>query len=91
MHAVVVRVSIDAERGDEALKNLNETVLPMARQSPGFKAGYWTRSPDGSKGCSMEIFESEKDAQAFSENLKMPPGAPTTLESIELMEVVGSA
>jgi hypothetical protein len=91
MHAVVVQVTIDNERGDEAIKTLNDTVVPMAQQSPGFKAGYWTRSPDGSKGCSMEIFESEKDARAFTEALQIPPGAPTTIDSMDVMEVVASA
>jgi hypothetical protein len=91
MHAVVVRVSIDPKRGDEALKALNDVVVPLAQQTPGFKAGYWARSADGSSGCSMEIFESEKDAQAFVGSLQMPPDAPTTIDSVELMEVVASA
>ena len=91
MHAVVVRVNIDTARGDEAVKMLNEMVVPMSRQAPGFKAGYWTRSADGSKGWSIEVFESEPDARAFSESVKTAPNAPASIESVEVMDVTASA
>ena len=62
MHAVLVKVSIsDVE---DSVKELRETVVPRISQSPGFVAGYWTRSEDGSNGRSMIVFESEENAQA---------------------------
>jgi hypothetical protein len=51
MHAVVVKVSINDF--DRARQFLTEQVVPRASQAPGFVAGYWTRSEDGSAGLSM--------------------------------------
>ncbi|MBV9098533.1 MAG: hypothetical protein JO079_10790, partial [Frankiaceae bacterium] len=46
MHAVVVRVSItDVE---SSRRQLNEVVVPLVKQAPGFHAGYWTAPPGGS-------------------------------------------
>ena len=89
MHAVVVRVSIsDVE---SAQKGLEETVVPRVSQAPGFVAGYWTRSDDGSNGQSMIVFESEDAARAVAERLgtHMPDGV--TLDGAEVREVVASA
>lgn len=89
MHAVVVRVSIsDVE---SAQKGLEETVVPRVSQAPGFVAGYWTRSDDGSNGQSMIVFESEDAARAAAERLgaHMPDGV--TMDGAEVREVVASA
>ena len=89
MHAVAVRVSIsDVESAQKALK---ETVVPRVSGAPGFVAGYWTRSEDGSNGQSMIVFESEDAARSVAERLgtDMPEGV--TLESAEVREVVASA
>ena len=67
MHAVVVRVSIsDIET---AQKGLAEMVVPRVSQAPGFVAGYWTRSDDGSNGQSMVVFESEDAARAGADRI----------------------
>ena len=60
MHAVLVKVSISDFEG--SVKELRETVVPRISQLPGFVAGYWTRSSDGSNGRSMLVFESEEAA-----------------------------
>jgi hypothetical protein len=89
MHAVAVRVSIsDVE---SAQKELKERVVPRVSGAPGFVAGYWTRSDDGSNGQSMLVFESEDAARAVAGQLgtDMPDGV--TLESAEVREVVASA
>jgi hypothetical protein len=89
MHAVAVRVSIsDVE---SAQKELKEKVVPRVSGAPGFVAGYWTRSDDGSNGQSMLVFESEDAARAVAGRLgaDMPEGV--TLESAEVREVVASA
>ena len=89
MYAVVVRVSIsDVET---AQKGLEEMVVPRVSQAPGFVAGYWTRSDDGSNGQSMLVFESEDAARTVAERLgdNVPEGV--TLESAEVREVVASA
>lgn len=87
MHAVVVRVRVnDVERAQEELRS---RLVPMVSQSPGFVAGYWTRSGDG--GLSMIVFESEDAARQMAE--RVPQGMPenVTLEDVEVREVVASA
>lgn len=89
MHAVLVKVSIsDLEGSQEALR---ETVVPRVSQSPGFIAGYWTRSQDGSNGRSMLVFDSEENARAAAERIgaNVPDGV--TFESAEVREVVANA
>ncbi len=89
MHAVVVRVSINAP--DNAQKELNERVVPAVSQAPGFVAGYWTRADDGSNGQSMLVFESEDAARNAAERIpgQVPQGV--TLESAEVREVIANA
>jgi hypothetical protein len=91
MHAVVVHLSIDPSRGDEAVQTLHSFVVPMATQAKGFNAGYWVRSDDGTKGMSLEVFESEADAREFAANASTPPGAPATIDSVDVMEVMAKA
>ena len=89
MHAVVVKVSIsDVE---SAQKELEEAVVPRVKQVPGFVAGYWTRSDDGSNGRSMIVFESEEAARTAAGRIgeNVPEGV--TFESAEVREVVASA
>jgi hypothetical protein len=89
MHAVAVRVSIsDVESAQKALK---ETVVPSVSGAPGFVAGYWTRSDDGSNGQSMLVFESEEAARALADRLGAVVPVGVTLESAEVREVVASA
>jgi hypothetical protein len=88
MHAVVVRVTIsDRETAEKALR---EEVVPRVSQSPGFVAGYWTRS-DRPDGLSMIVFESEDAARAAAD--RIPQGMPdaVTLEGVEVREVVQHA
>jgi hypothetical protein len=91
MHAVVVRVSISDF--ESARKGLEEQVVPRASQAPGFVAGYWTRSDDGTNGLSMLLFESGDNAQAAELMIREGVGRPeaVTLESVEIREVIAHA
>ena len=40
---------------ETAQKGLQEIVVPRVSQAPGFVAGYWTRSDDGSNGQRREL------------------------------------
>ncbi len=89
MHGLVVEVSIDQSRGDEALKLLNEVVVPAVSSAPGLVAAYWLGGPDAGRGTSVVIFESEGAAQQAAESGPRPPeGAPVTVTRVEVMEVV---
>ena len=91
MHAVVVRVSIgDAEIAEQGLR---EKLVPAVSSAPGFVAGYWTRSDDGSNGLSMLVFESEDAARAVADRFRGRTIIPETVEvsRIEVREVVANA
>ena len=89
MHAVLVKVSISDVEG--AQEQLRQTVVPRVSQMPGFVAGYWTRSEDGSNGRSMIVFESEQDARAAAERVSANVPEGVTFESAEVREVVANA
>ncbi len=87
MHAVVVKVTVqDAEQAQAELQN---QVVPMVSQLPGFVAGYWTRS--GDTGLSMVIFDSEEAARQMADRVPQTVPEFVTFESAEVREVVASA
>jgi len=91
MHAVVVRVTItDFEA---ARKGLQEEIVPRASSAPGFVAGYWTRSEDGTNGVSMVVFDSEEGARKASEMIRSMADQRegVTLDDVDVREVVASA
>ena len=86
MHAVFVTVTV--EDHEAAQENLREDVVPRVSQAPGFVAGYWL-APEGDRGNSIVVFESEEAARSAAENLQPPP--QVTIESIEVREVIAHA
>ena len=87
MYAVVVNVTLrDVEA---AQKELQEEVVPRAKQAPGFVTGYWTRKDN--TGLSMVIFESEEQAQAMGERLPTMVPEHVTLEGVDIREVAAHA
>jgi len=90
MHAVVAKVSItDFET---ARPGLIEQVVPRVSAAPGFVAGYWTRSEDGTGGLSMIVFESEENARSAADMIRNAPRPEgVTFESAEVREVVAHA
>jgi hypothetical protein len=92
MHAVLVWVRINDF--ETARKDLQEQVVPRVKQAPGFVAGYWTRSADGSNGRAMIVFDSEETAQGATEMIRAAAsneGGGVTLEDVEVREVVEHA
>lgn len=90
MHAIVGHSELDASRGDEALQVLQQGILPRISQAPGFVSATFTRSPDGTTGRSMIVFESEETAKAVAATAKdqMPADAPVRIISLDVYEVV---
>jgi hypothetical protein len=85
MWALVIDVDISDLAA--AVQGVNEQVIPMVREAPGFVAGYWINLDD-THGTSVAVFETESQAQAA-----VPPGdAPSPgvkLTSIKVGEVIG--
>ena len=88
MHAVLVKVRIDATRAEEALKGLQEHVVPQVKESRGFVRGTWFG--DG-PGYGLLIFESEEQAQDMAGGIGSTPGAPTQVEEVGVHEVKAQA
>ena len=87
MHAVVVKVTVnEVEMAQEELQN---RVVPNVSQSPGFVAGYWTRS--GNEGLSMVVFESEDAARQMADRVPQILPEFVTLQNVEVREVVANA
>jgi hypothetical protein len=89
MHAVVVRVTI--QDFETARKGLQENVVPAVSQAPGFVAGYWTRSQDGSNGMGVILFDSQESADAASGPIRAGATDGVTVDSVEVREVVAHA
>jgi hypothetical protein len=91
MHAIVVNVDI---KSDDAVGMLHSQIVPTVKAQPGFVAGYWTRSADGTKGVSMSVYESEAAARDALQTLQgdpPPPEAPVSVASAEIYEILASA
>jgi len=91
MHAVVLRVTVgDAEIAE---KGFREKVVPEVSSAPGFVAGYWTRSDDGSNGLSILVFESEDAARTAADRFRGGTIIPetVTVSRIEVREVIANA
>ena len=73
MHTMVVRMSIDPARADEAARHLREDVVAWARQQPGFVNGQWLRSPDGSEGIGVVVFASPDAAASAARGPRSYP------------------
>ena len=87
MYAVVA--TVDITDSEAAAKGLDEQVIPMVKQAPGFVGGYWVQLDEG-HGTSVVVFDTEEQARA---------GAPTvgggmpgvTFTSVAFGEVAGHA
>jgi hypothetical protein len=92
MYGVVVRVQIEAGRGDEATTMLHETVVPQVKAMDGFVRGVWLRSTDGTMGRGVVLFETEEQARAAADSAPRPPaGGPVDFQGAEVVEVVAEA
>jgi hypothetical protein len=93
MHGIVVTVDIDAGKAEDAEKLLHEFTIPAAKSLEGFARGVWLRSPDGSTGRGVVLLDTEEHARAAVERVRQgpPPGAPVTLRSVDVFEVLAEA
>ena len=89
MHTMVVRMSIDPARAEEAARHLREDVVGWARQQPGFVNGQWLRNAEGTEGIGVVVFAS---ADAAATAARGPRGyarddtRPWNIESVTVYE-----
>jgi len=87
MYASLVTVSIDPNQADAARANLEATVVPMVKQSPGVKWGVWL-DPKENTGMSMVGFDTKENAEAALAMIPDEPGPGVKVLSKEVREVV---
>jgi len=88
-HAIVVRVTFKPGFEASATTLLESEVIPGAKAAPGFVAGYWMHSDDHSKGASVDSL-SNAQAEMGRRSTQSPPESPVTIDSAEILEIVGS-
>lgn len=72
MHAVLTEVDTSGQPDPQVgLKGLQEQIVPSARQSPGFQAGYWLRPLEDGRGTSLAVYDTEQNAQAAARSLSV--------------------
>jgi hypothetical protein len=94
MYGIIAQVKIDPANEDVARKALLDVVVPTAKSMAGFTNGTWLRALEGDRGISVLLFESEQAALAAAERMRSegpPAGAPVTMESIDVFEVLAQA
>lgn len=89
MHAVVVSVTVNEP--EQATAYLREEIVPRVSQAPGFVAGYWVRLGTGNGGRATIVYESEEAARAVADQISPAPDGATTIDSIDVGEVVAHA
>ena len=87
MHAIVIHANIHDPV--EAKRGLDEDVIPMMKNAPGFVGAYFVALDDG-QGVSVQVFETEEQAKAAAP----PQGAAArgvTLDTLQFGQVIGAA
>ena len=65
--------------------------MPRVSQAPGFVAAFWVRIAED-QGTGVIVFESEDAARTMADQMpRQTPGDVTTVDSIEVGEVVEHA
>ena len=91
MYGIIIDVSVEPNREEEAREMLNNMVIPRAKTHPGIAAGYWLRELGGDTLRSVQLYDTEKNALETAERIRSggpPPGAPVKLISVKTYEVI---
>lgn len=91
-HALVAQVNLEGRRPEDAERMLNDQLIPVVKQLPGFQRGVWLRSEDGSTGTGIVVFDSEEHALAARDGLAtMRPADAPPITSTAIHVVTGLA
>ena len=71
---------------------LNDQVIPVVKQLPGFQRGVWLRSEDGTTGMGIAVFDSEEHAESARDGMNtMRPADAPQITSSAIYVVTGLA
>jgi hypothetical protein len=93
MHAMV-GIFQTAPRGRERQRqDLEERVVPLLRQQPGFVSGTWSYDEESGRSFSIIVLETESSARKLAEFIRerAVPRADLELESVTVTEVLAEA
>jgi len=91
MYGVIIEVSIEPNREEEANAMLKNMVVPRAKSHAGIVAGYWLKEVGGNILRAVQLFDTENNCKETAERIRSegpPPGAPVRLVSVNIYEVV---
>ena len=91
MHGVIIDVKVAPNQEEEARDMLNNMVVPRAKTHQGIVTGYWLRDMNGDMLRSIQLYDTEAHATETAERIRSqgpPPGAPVTLVSVNIYEVI---
>ncbi|GAC1315250.1 MAG: hypothetical protein NVSMB12_10210 [Acidimicrobiales bacterium] len=88
-YAVSVKVRIVAGRYDDAMKELNDDIVPMVKGAPGLVSGTWFG--DKESGNALVVFETQEQAQQMASMVQAGPGGAVEIESAKVYEVHAQA
>ena len=92
MYGIIIEVRVDPNREEEARKVLDNMVIPRAKTHQGITAAYWLRELNGEILRSIQLYDTEINTQKTAKRIQSegpPPGAPVTLSSVNVYEVIG--
>ena len=94
MFARVTVIQGPPERYDDAVRIINETAVPGAKQLLGLVAAYWAVDQESGEGVTFSIFDSRESLEATEEQVKqLREGAVHefggTVVSVKSYEIVG--
>jgi hypothetical protein len=86
----------DPARIDESIANLNQTIIPRARELPGFQGGYWLADRATGKFLAVAVYDSEEHVRQTDEvaaQLRQRAGSVggVTFTDVETYEVIAQA
>jgi hypothetical protein len=86
----------DPARIDESIANLNQTIIPRARELPGFEGGYWLADRATGKFLAVVVYDSEEHVRQTDEvaaQLRQQAGSVggVTFTGVETYEVIAQA
>jgi hypothetical protein len=96
MFARLVVLQGAPDRADDAIRFMEEQIVPRIKQQAGFQGGYWALDRSSGKAIGLTLWESEQaaaDTEAFTQRMQ-PEGEAATggqLVSTETFEVFAQA
>lgn len=81
MHAILIKLAIDPQFGQQAAAAFTGRILPSVKSSPGFIAGYWV-DPVDEEGFGFLLFENGDQAKAAA-----PPAIDWSAPGVVIKQV----